>query len=325
MPVVEQAERAVDVFRKLLLCPLAGIIMPVALVYAIQIGSQGFQHFCRFRFICQLLLNGGNSVIIVRALGVRFRHIVRCIRKAKIHRPCQPPPFILRDLGNGVLAREAFLRDEPFILLDHMGDGQLDLIVLFATVLPLIGQALRSPRIVISIAPAAAVLAKAVFDKFLLFLLRAGIAEEGVHIQAAVHGICQKETVDLVLRDEHFAPAQEIRLRGKAALRIIQPIQHCPDPVGAIPRQPKAHDAVILFIGAQKGVVFLGQCCKSAFVLGKGHHILVQLRISLALVVDGKCLCEQPLRAALLGQIAGGHQQSVAHLKQHLVLCLLQL
>ena len=85
MPVVEQAERAVDVFGKLLLCPLAGIIVPVALVHAIQIGSQGFQHFRRLRLICQLRLNSENGVIVIRALGVWSRHIVRCIRKAEIH------------------------------------------------------------------------------------------------------------------------------------------------------------------------------------------------------------------------------------------------
>ena len=72
-------------------------------------------------------------------------------------------------------------------------------------------------------------------------------------------------------------------------------------------------------------MIFLGQCCKAALALGKGHHILVQLRIALALVVDGQRLREQALCAALLGQIAGGHQQGVAHLEQHLVPRLLQL
>ena len=85
VPVVEQTERTVDIFGKLLLCPLARIIMPVALVHAIQIGSQGFQHFRRLRLIRQLFLNDRNGVIVVRALGVRLRHIVRCIRKAEIH------------------------------------------------------------------------------------------------------------------------------------------------------------------------------------------------------------------------------------------------
>ena len=95
--------------------------------------------------------------------------------------------------------------------------------------------------------------------------------------------------------------------------------------MGAILRQSKTHDAAILFIGVQKGVVFLSQSRKAALALGKGHHILVQLRIALALVVDGQRLREQTLRAALLGQIAGSHQQGIAHLKQHLVPRLLQL
>ena len=141
----------------------------------------------------------------------------------------------------------------------------------------------------------------------------------------AVHGIRKKELVYLILCDEHFAPAQEIRLRDKAALRQINSVQHHTDPVCIILRQSKAHDAAILFIGTQKSMVFLSQSRKAALALGKGHHILVQLRIALALVMDGQRLREQTLCAALLGQIASGHQQGVTHLKQHLVLRLLQL
>ena len=323
--MVKQAERAVNVFRKLFPRLLTGIIVPVSLAHAIQIGCQGFQHFRRFRLICQLLLNDGNGVIVIRALGVWSRHIVRCIRKAEIHCPRQLPPFILRNCGNGILAGETLLRDEPFILPDHIGNAQLDFIILFPGIFPLIGQSLIGFRIVISIAPAAAVLTKTAFDEFLLFLFCAGIAEEGIHRQLAVHGIRKEELVDLILRDEHFAPAQEIRLRDKAALRQVNSVQHHTDSVCIILRQSKAHDAAILFIGTQKSMVFLGQRRKAALTLGKGHHILVQLRIALALVVDGQRLREQALCAALLGQIAGGHQQGVTHLKQHLVLRLLQL
>ena len=232
--MVKQAERTVNVFRKLFPRLLAGIIVPVSLVHAIQIGCQGFQHFRRFRLICQLLLNDGNGVIVIRALGVWSRHIVRCIRKAEIHCPRQLPPFILRNCGNGILAGETLLRDEPFILLDHIGNGQLDFIVPFAGIFSLIGQSLIGLRIVISIAPAAAVLTKTAFDEFLLLLFCAGIAEEGIHVQTAVRRLCQKETVDLVPCDEHLAPAQEIRLRGKAALRQIDPAQHHTDPMCAV-------------------------------------------------------------------------------------------
>ena len=290
MPVVEQAERAVNIFRKLLLCPLAGIIVPVALVHAIQIGSQGFQHFRRLRLIRHLRLDSENGVIVIRALGVWSRHIIRRIRKAEIYRPRQLLPLILRNSGNGILAGEALLRDKSFILLDHIGDGQLDFVVLFPAVLPLIGQPLIGFRMVISVAPAAAVLTKTAFDEFLLFLLRVRMTEESIHTQAAFRGICQKEAVDFVLRNEHFAPAQEIRLCGKVALRIIQAVQHSLNPMGAIPRQSETHNTVILFIRAQKSVVFLGQRRKAALALGKGHHILVQLRIALALVVDGQRL-----------------------------------
>ena len=323
--MVKQTERAVNVFRKLFPRLLAGIIVPVSLVHAIQIGCQGFQHFRHFRLICQLLLNDGNGIVVVHTLGVRSRHIVRRVGKAEIHCPRQLPPFILRNCGNGILAGETLLRDEPFILLDHIGNAQLDFIVPFAGIFSLIGQALIGFGIVISVTPAAAILTKALFDEFLLFLLCVGIAEEGVHVQTAVRRLCQKETVDLVLCDEHLAPAQEIRLRDKAALRQVNSVQHHTDPVCIILRQPKAHDATILFIGTQKSMVFLSQSRKAALALGKGHHILVQLRIALALVVDGQRLREQALCAALLGQIASGHQQGVTHLKQHLVLRLLQL
>ena len=325
MPMVKQAERAVDVFGKLLLCPLARVIVPVALVHAFQIDSQGFQHFRRLRLIRQLLLNDGNGVIVVRALGVRPRHIVRRVGKAEIYCPCQLPQLILRHFCHGILAGESLLRDEPFILLDHVRDGQLDLTIPLTGIFPLIGQSLRTSRIVISVAPAAAVLTKAAFDEFLLFLFCVGVTEEGIHRQLAVHGIRKKELVYLILCDEHFAPAQEIRLRDKAALRQINSVQHHTDPVCIILRQSKAHDAAILLIGVQKGVVFLSQSRKAALTLGKGHHILVQLRIALALVVNGQCLGEQALCATFLGQIAGGHQQGVAHLKQHLILRLLHL
>ena len=325
VPMVKQAERAVNVFRKLFPRLLAGIIVPVSLVHAIQIGCQGFQHFRRFHLICQLLLNDGNGVIVIRALGVWSRHIVRCIRKAEIHCPRQLPPFILRNCGNGILAGEAFLCDELFVLLDHTGDGQRYLTVPLTGIFPLIGQPLAGFCMVISVAPAAAVLSKTAFNEFLLFLFCVGIAEEGIHRQLAVHGIRKEELVDLILCDEHFAPAQKIRLRGKAALRQVNSVQHHADSVCIILRQPKAHDATVLLVCAEEIVVFLGQRRKAALALGKGHHILVQLRIALALVVDSQCLREQILCASLLGEIAGGHQHGVAHLKQHLVLRLLQL
>ena len=248
--MVKQAERAVDVFRKLLLRLLAGIIVPVALVHAIQIDSQGFQHFRRFCLIRQLLLNVGNGVIVVHTLGVRSRHIVRCVGKTEIYRPRQLPPFILRNCGNGVLAGETLLRDKSFVLLDHIGDGPRDLTVPLTGIFPLIGQSIRTSRIVISIAPAAAVLSKTAFDEFLLLLLRVRMTEESIHVQAAVHRLRQEELVYLILCDEHFAPAQKIRLRGKAVLRQVNSVQHHADSVCIILRQPKAHDAVVLFICA---------------------------------------------------------------------------
>ena len=185
--MVKQAERSVNVFRKLLLRLLAGIIVPVALVHGIQIDSQGFQHFRRFCLIRQLLLNDGNGVIVVRALGVRSRHIVRCVGKAEIYRPCQLPQLILRYFCHGILAGETFLRDKLFVLLDHIGDGQRYLTVPLTGIFPLIGQPLAGFCVVISVAPAAAVLTKTAFDEFLLFLFCVGVTEEGIHRQSTVH------------------------------------------------------------------------------------------------------------------------------------------
>ena len=206
-----------------------------------------------------------------------------------------------------------------------MGDGQIDFAVPFAGIFPLIGQSLIGFRMVISVAPAAAVLTKALFDEFLLLLFCVGIAEKGVHIQAAVHGICQKELVDLILRDEHFTPAQEIRLRGEVTLRIIQSIQHCPDSVGAILRQPKAHDAAVLLVCAEKIVVFLCQYRKAAFALGKGGHIVCQLRVTFVLVVDGQYLRAQSLAPAFLSQLTDGQHQLLGHLQQGMLPRLFQL
>ena len=85
-----------------------------------------------------------------------------------------------------------------------------------------------------------------------------GVTEEGIHRQLAVHGIRKKELVDLILRNEHFAPAHKIRLRREAAFRQIKPVQHKPDPVRVIVAYAKPHDAAILLVCAQKSVVFLG-------------------------------------------------------------------
>ena len=46
--------------------------------------------------------------------------------------------------------------------------------------------------------------------------------------------VTEEKTVDLVLRDEHFALPQEAGLGGEAAFRVGQSIQHNADPVGVV-------------------------------------------------------------------------------------------
>ena len=72
-------------------------------------------------------------------------------------------------------------------------------------------------------------------------------------------------------------------------------------------------------------MVFLCQYRKAAFTFGEGHHILRQLRVTLALVVDDQCLCEQPLSSAFFGQLTDGQHQLLSHLQQSMLPRLLQL
>ena len=53
-----------------------------------------------------------------------------------------------------------------------------------------------------------------------------GIAEVGIYGQSAIQMVAEEKAVNLVLRDEHFALPQEIRLCGEVALRQVQTVQH---------------------------------------------------------------------------------------------------
>ena len=72
-------------------------------------------------------------------------------------------------------------------------------------------------------------------------------------------------------------------------------------------------------------MIFLCQCLQPTLCLSERHHILVQLRIALVLVVDRQCLREKALRAAFFVQVTGGHQEGIHRFVQHLVRCLHQL
>ena len=111
MPVVEQAESAVHILRKPILCAADGIIGTVTLVRPIQPGGQRRQHFRSLALILQLLLDHGKRIVIIRTLGIGTRNIVRRIVKTVVDGPSQLPTLIFRDFGDSVLAGESFLRD----------------------------------------------------------------------------------------------------------------------------------------------------------------------------------------------------------------------
>ena len=110
----------------------------------------------------------------------------------------------------------------------------MDGIIFLGIVIPFIVQPLVSLGVSIPGAGSATVLAKAALDEFLVFIRRVGIAEMGIDRQPAFDALPQKVMVDLVLRDEHFALPQEIRLSGKMPFRVGQTIQHNTDPVGVV-------------------------------------------------------------------------------------------
>ena len=107
-------------------------------------------------------------------------------------------------------------------------------IIFFEIVVALIFQTLVCFRTLVSGATAAAVLSKAGFDKFLMLLRCMGIAEVGIYGQSAIQMVAEEKAVNLVLRDEHFALPQEIRLCGEVALRQVQTVQHNADAVGVV-------------------------------------------------------------------------------------------
>ena len=66
-------------------------------------------------------------------------------------------------------------------------------------------------------------------------------------------------------------------------------------------------------------MIFLCQRLQTTLGLCKGHHILVQLRVALVLIMDGQSLREKALRAAFFVQVTSGHQKRVHRFVQHLV------
>ena len=98
--------------------------------------------------------------------------------------------------------------------------------------------------------------------------------------------------VNLVLRDEHFALPQEIRLGVKVPLRVGQTVQHNTDAVGVIATDTETHDVRGRGVGVKERMIFLRQRLQTALCLCERNHILVQLRVALVLVMDGQSLRE---------------------------------
>ena len=325
MPVVEQAESTVHIFGKLLLCAPNGAIIAIILRQAVQPGGQRRQHFRSSILIFQLFFNSRDRIIKVRTLWIGTRDIVRRIVKTVIDGSSQLPTLIFRDFGDSILAGESFLCDQALILLDHIGDGQMDGIIFLGIVIPFIVQPFVSLGVSIPGASAAAVLAKAALDEFLVFLRRVGVAEMGIDRQPTFNAFPQKVMVDLILCDKHFALAQEIRLGVKVPLRVGQAVQHNTDPVRVIAADAETHNVRGRGISVKEGMIFLRQRLQTTLCLCERHHILVQFRVALVLVVDRQCLWEKALPAAFFIQVTGRHQKRVHRFVQHLVRGLRQL
>ena len=88
----------------------------------------------------QLLLDHEKRIVIIRALGIGTRHIVRGIVKTVIDGSSQLPTLIFRDFGDSILAGESFLRDQALILLDHIGDRQVNGIIFLEIIVPFVVQ-----------------------------------------------------------------------------------------------------------------------------------------------------------------------------------------
>ena len=180
MPVVEQAEGTVYILKKAFFCAADGIVIAITVCHAIQPRGQRRQYLRSFSPIFQLLFNNGERIIKVRTLWIGTRSIVWGIIEAAINKPRQLPTLILRDFSDSVLTGIPLLRDQALILLDNIRNGQMDGIIFSGIVVALIFQTFVCFRTLVSGATAAAVLAKAALDEFLVFLRRVGVAEMGI-------------------------------------------------------------------------------------------------------------------------------------------------
>ena len=234
VPVIEQAELTVYIGIKLEMSFMDKFIVAVIFLHFTQPGIQCVLEPHCSGLILQFFFNQRYCLIIIHTHVIGTRHIVRCIVQAGVNGPRQLPTLIFRDFGDSVLAGESFLRDQALILLDHIGDRQMDGIIFLRIIVPFVVQPLSGFRVLVSGTTAAAVLAKAGFDEFLVFLRCMGIAEMGVDRQAAFRAFIQKVLVNLVLCDEHLTLPQEAGLSIKVSFLVWQVVEDDADAVGVI-------------------------------------------------------------------------------------------
>ena len=140
MPVIEQAELTVYIGIKLKMSFMDKFIVAVIFLHFTQPGIQCVHEPHCSGPILQFFFNQRYCLIIIHTHVIGTRHIVRCIIQTGVNGPRHLSPLIFRDLCDGILAGESFLRDQVLILLDHIGDGQMDGIIFLETVVPLILQ-----------------------------------------------------------------------------------------------------------------------------------------------------------------------------------------
>ena len=139
--------------------------------------------------ILQFFFNQRYCLIIIHAHVIGTRHIVRCIVQTGVNGPRHLSPLIFRDLCDGILAGKSLLCNKFLIFLDHIGDGQMDGIIFFESVVPHIFQSLMGLAVIVTRTSATAVLTELVLDEFLLFFQRVRIAEMGVHRQSSINTV----------------------------------------------------------------------------------------------------------------------------------------
>ena len=189
VPVIEQAELTVYIGIKLKMSFMDKFIVAVIFLHFTQPGIQCVHEPHCSGLILQFFFNQRYRLIIIHAHVIGTRHIVWCIVQTGVNGPRQLPALIFRDLGDSVLAGKSLLCDEFLIFFDHIGDGQMDGIIFFESVVPHIFQSLMGLAVIVTRTSATAVLTKLALNEFLVFLRRVGITEMGVHRQSSINTV----------------------------------------------------------------------------------------------------------------------------------------